>query len=492
MGSGGSRAPRGAARTRARRTARDWPARYASWLVYTDIAVIVVVLIVSRLATLPTHPTAVEWANGPTLYYTPFLAIIAVLWLIALSAFDTRDRHIVGSGPIEYARIANASLAVIGVVVAFAYFFRIDISRVLLLIVLPVGAVLLIVSRWIWRQWLRERQKESKYVFRAIVLGDPGRVAHILRAIQRTPATGFDLVGVVTEGSEERTIRGVPIVGDFSRVVGAMDAVDADTVIVAGAVDIDPVALRRVGWAVSDRDANLVVAPALTDVAGPRIHSRAVAGLPLVHVDYPRLVGYRRFIKRAFDIVFSIVAIVVTAPVMVATAIAIRVEDAGPALYRQSRIGRAGASFGMLKFRSMVVGADDQLASLLDLQGTTDRPLHKVTGDPRLTRVGRFIRRHSLDELPQLFNVLVGSMSLVGPRPQREAEVRLYDDDAQRRLLVKPGMSGLWQVSGRSLLTWEDAVRLDLYYVENWSFVQDLQILFRTVKAVLRPGDEAR
>ncbi len=145
----------------------------------------------------------------------------------------------------------------------------------------------------------------------------------------------------------------------------------------------------------------------------------------------------------------------------------------------------------MFKFRSMVANADDQLASLLDLQGTTDQPLFKVTDDPRITKVGRFLRKHSIDELPQLFNVFIGEMSLVGPRPQRAAEVALYDDDAHRRLLVKPGMSGLWQVSGRSKLSWEDAIRLDLYYVENWSFTQDVQILFRTIRAVLVPGETA-
>lgn len=147
---------------------------------------------------------------------------------------------------------------------------------------------------------------------------------------------------------------------------------------------------------------------------------------------------------------------------------------------------------GIRKFRSMVPDADDQLASLLDLQGTGGRPLHKVLDDPRITPVGRNMRRHSIDELPQLLNVLIGTMSFVGPRPQREAEVILYDDAAERRLLVKPGMSGLWQVSGRSALSWDDALRLDLYYVENWTFTQDLQILFRTVRAVLTPGDAAR
>jgi exopolysaccharide biosynthesis polyprenyl glycosylphosphotransferase len=233
------------------------------------------------------------------------------------------------------------------------------------------------------------------------------------------------------------------------------------------------------------------VAPALTDVAGPRIHSRPAAGLPLVYVEFPTLDGYKRFAKRTFDIVGATVLILLALPLLLGTVIAIKIDGPGPILYRQTRIGLGGREFGMIKFRSMVADADDQLASLLDLQGTTDQPLFKVTNDPRITRVGHFLRKHSIDELPQLFNALRGEMSLVGPRPHRLAEVALYDETAHRRLLMKPGMSGLWQVSGRSSLAWEDSLRLDLYYVENWSFTQDVQILFRTIRAVVAPGATA-
>lgn len=492
MRRGDSRVRKTARLVPARRSSRDWPAMYAGRLVYSDLLVIVTLLALFRVVVMPPRAIEVSWEEGPSFPYSWVLVVVAVLWLIALSVFDTRNRHIVGSGTIEYARIANASLALFALVTAFAFFFRIEISRLLLLVGLPVGAVLLILSRWLWRQWLRRQQKRSKYVYRAVVLGEPAKAAHVVSAIQRTPATGFDIVGVVTNARADTFIRGVPVVGGYGAAVQAMDAVDADTVIVAGADEIDPGVLRRLGWAVADRDANLVVAPELTDVAGPRIHSRTVAGLPLVHVDFPALEGYRRFVKRAFDLVGSLLMIVIASPLMLATAIAIRIEGPGPLLYRQVRIGRRGEPFGMIKFRSMTADADDQLASLLDLQGTSGSPLHKVTDDPRITRVGRVIRRHSIDELPQLFNVFAGTMSLVGPRPQREAEVLLYDDAAERRLLVKPGMSGLWQVSGRSSLSWEDAIRLDLYYVENWSFVQDLQILFRTAKAVIAPGEGAR
>jgi exopolysaccharide biosynthesis polyprenyl glycosylphosphotransferase len=211
----------------------------------------------------------------------------------------------------------------------------------------------------------------------------------------------------------------------------------------------------------------------------------------LVHVAFPALEGWRRFLKRAMDIVGSGLLVLLLSPVFLIVAMVVKATSPGPIFYRQERIGRQGLPFGMIKFRSMIQNADDQLATLLDLQGTGDKPLFKVVDDPRITPVGSFLRKYSIDELPQLLNVLFGEMSLVGPRPQRPAEVALYDDIAHRRLRVKPGMSGLWQVSGRSALSWEDALRLDLYYIENWSLAQDMIILFRTFRAVIRPEGTA-
>lgn len=475
----------------ARRSSRDWPAAYARWLVVSDILVVLLVFAVVGAIVLPSEVRTVSWPGGLEVPYFGLIVIIQLLWLLALSVFDTRARHIVGNGSLEYGRIANAGMVLFALLVSVAFFLRIEVSRALLLIVIPVGTIVLIASRWMWRQWLRGQQRRRKYVYRAVVLGEPKKAAHIITAIRRTSGTGLDIVGVVTHASEAATLAGVPIVGAYEGAIRAMDAVDADTVIIAGSDEVDPGVLRRLGWALADRDANLVVAPQLTDVAGPRIHSRPAAGLPLVYVDYPALEGYRRFVKRAFDLTASAVLLILASPLFLAVAIAIRLEGPGPILYHQLRVGRGGRQFRMLKFRSMVPGADEQLDKLLDEQNARSSPLHKVIDDPRVTRVGRFLRRHSLDEFPQLINVFVGTMSLVGPRPQREAEVALYDDAAERRLLVKPGMSGLWQVSGRSRLSWEDALRLDLYYVENWSFTQDLQILFRTIRAVLAPGDTA-
>ncbi|GAP53581.1 undecaprenyl-phosphate galactose phosphotransferase [Arthrobacter sp. Hiyo6] len=227
------------------------------------------------------------------------------------------------------------------------------------------------------------------------------------------------------------------------------------------------------------------MAPALTDVAGPRIHTQQVAGLPLIHVTTPTLEGGQRVAKRLFDIIGSGILIIFSTPLMVIVAALVKMDSRGPVLFRQERVGKEGTLFGMLKFRSMVVNAEQQLAGLAH-RNEGSGVLFKIKNDPRITRIGHLLRKYSLDEVPQLFNIFAGSMSLVGPRPPLPSEVEAYEHDVRRRLLVKPGLTGLWQVSGRSNLSWQDSVRLDLYYVENWSLAGDLVILLRTVRAVFR------
>jgi len=260
----------------------------------------------------------------------------------------------------------------------------------------------------------------------------------------------------------------------------------ADTLVITSADRLTPERVRKLSWALEPGRQHLVMAPSLTDVSGPRIHMRPVAGLPLMHVETPRFEGAQAFVKRIFDLIVSFLLIVLSSPLLIVLAIIVKTSSPGPVLYRSERIGLNGRPFRMLKFRSMRDGSDAQLAQLLAMEGKGDSPLFKLKDDPRVTPIGRILRRYSLDELPQFFNVLDGSMSLVGPRPQVAAEVALYDDVAHRRLLLKPGITGLWQVSGRSDLPWADALRLDLYYVENWSLIGDLVILWRTAKAVVQ------
>jgi exopolysaccharide biosynthesis polyprenyl glycosylphosphotransferase len=238
-------------------------------------------------------------------------------------------------------------------------------------------------------------------------------------------------------------------------------------------------------WRLEGSGVTVVVAPQLTDIAGPRIHVRPVAGLPLLHIEQPEFRGMRRVIKSGIDRAVALVALLLLSPLLLGVAACVRLTSKGPALFKQVRVGAQGSHFTMLKFRSMRSDAEAQLAALRALNENGDGLLFKMKDDPRITGVGKWLRRFSLDELPQLINVLFGQMSLVGPRPPLPSEVERYGGDVSRRLLVKPGLTGLWQISGRSELPWDEAVRLDLHYVENWSVALDFMILWKTVGAVL-------
>jgi exopolysaccharide biosynthesis polyprenyl glycosylphosphotransferase len=473
---------------------RQWQRAYATRLFITDILVIIVAVFGSQLVWFGFEVVEVATETAALRSgYTAVSIILAMIWMLMLDIFATRDHKVIGSGTLEYKRVTDATIRLFGLFAIVSFLFRIDLARGYFLTALPAGVLLLLFSRWQWRQWLRRRQAKGTYISRSLLMGERQKSAHVAATIQRTAGTGLHLAGAIIDHGrvDKRPVNGIPVIGDYSDLLEVVDELGIETVILTGADEINPTDMRRVGWELEARSVELIVAPALTDVAGPRIHSRPVAGMPLIHVSYPAFEGVKRLSKRVFDVVGSSLLILVTSPILLTVAIAVKRSSPGNIIYRQQRIGRGGASFGMLKFRSMSQDADDQLESLLDAQGKSDTPLFKVTNDPRITPVGHTLRRYSLDELPQLFNVFLGEMSLVGPRPQRAAEVALYDDAAHRRLIMKPGMSGLWQVSGRSNLSWEDSIRLDLYYVENWSLTTDITILWRTVRAVVAPGSSA-
>jgi exopolysaccharide biosynthesis polyprenyl glycosylphosphotransferase len=279
-------------------------------------------------------------------------------------------------------------------------------------------------------------------------------------------------------------VEGVPVFGYPEEAMSAVDLFDAEVVAVSADPDLGGPELRRLAWSLEEREVDLVVSPGLLGVAGPRLSIRPAAGMPLLHVERPVMSGARRAAKTSVDRCLTVMLVLVAMPVMLAIAAAIRLDSPGPVFFRQKRAGARGSEFAMVKFRTMCVDAEARLAALQRDAGND--VLFKMKDDPRITRVGKVLRRYSLDELPQLINVLRGEMSLVGPRPPLLREVEAYEPDAVRRLRVKPGLTGLWQVSGRSDLSWDESLRLDLWYVDNWSFVLDVQILIRTAKAVIR------
>jgi exopolysaccharide biosynthesis polyprenyl glycosylphosphotransferase len=305
-------------------------------------------------------------------------------------------------------------------------------------------------------------------------------------SLRRAQYVGYQIVGAcVPDGLAVEPERfPVPVLGSVAETRRLCNEYGADTVLVARGGYGTSHELRRIAWDLEGSSIELVVVPSLTDVAGPRIHMRPVAGLPLLHLEEPQAGEAGGLSKRLFDVVLAGLALVLLSPVLLVVAALVKLHDGGPVLFRQPRIGREGETFQMLKFRSMVVDAEARLAALRD-QNEFDSVLFKMKEDPRITPLGRVLRRYSIDELPQLVNVLRGEMSLVGPRPPLSSEVDRYADDVHRRLLVRPGLTGLWQVSGRSGLSWDESVRLDLYYVDNWSMTSDLVIIAKTVRAVV-------
>lgn len=469
----------------------DWRNRYARGLLLTDFLVLIWVVFGTQILWFGIGAADVairEDSRLSAFSYWSFSAVLVVVWTWSLGFLESRNHRIIGSGSEEYKRIFHASVRLFGVVAIVAFLFRIDVARGYLLVAFPAGVLVLWISRWLWRQWLRAKRTHGAFSARVLLVGRSSSVLRVGRELRRASRAGYWVVGACVPSGDREAVSelGVPVWHSVDDVFVALAETAADTVAVTGAEELSAERVREISWGLEPGRQHLVVAPAITDVGGPRISTRPVAGLPLIHVETPRFTRFGLVAKRLMDIFLTGIIIVLVSPIMLATAIAIRATSPGPVFFRQQRVGFQGNTFTMLKFRSMVVDAEARLAALTrdDSLGNNE-VLFKMKNDPRVTPVGRFIRRMSIDELPQLFNVFAGSMSLVGPRPPLPREVDMYDSHVHRRFLVKPGITGLWQVSGRSNLSWEDSVRLDLYYVENWSIVGDLVILWRTARAVL-------
>jgi len=421
-------------------------------------------------------PYPFDWA--PLL--GPGLIIVWLFMLVVLGAYRTRNY---GTGFEEFRAITVASAIAFGVACAGGFLSYYQPTRGYPLIFFALGTPMLLLVRYIDRQTLHKARKEGRLAIKVIAVGSPTAISELVDVLSRASWMGYRLVGMCVPGGHDPLETGVPVFGDIDDVRQVAIDQGADGVIVAGGSYSSAADLRRLGWALQGLDLDMLVVPSLTDIAGPRVHMRHVAGLPFVQVEEPQSDRAGGWVKRAFDLVAASAVVLMLSPLLIATALIIWLQDRGPVFYRQTRVGIRGDEFKMVKFRSMVVNAE-KLRAALDAQNEVDGVLFKMQNDPRITRFGRFIRKYSIDELPQLINVFKGEMSLVGPRPLLPADVERYEKDTHRRMLVRPGMTGLWQVSGRSDLSWAEAVRLDLYYVDNWSMVIDLVIMVKTVKAV--------
>lgn len=465
---------------------KNWRARYARRLAVIDAFVVTWAVAGAYILRFGLD----SGSQNQDFAYVATSFVLVIVWWFMLGAWSSRESRILGAGADEYKRVAAASLWLFGFIAIVSYVFRIDTARGYVGVALPVGLLGLLISRWLLRQHLTLDRNRGRSMSTLLLLGGPSAIAHLASSLERSKHAGYVPVAAYAPNNfsdfQADSIAGLPLLGsspDASAILSAIDSSKADAVAVSAGVQLHPQTLRHLGWELAARNVGLIMAPALTDIAGPRIHTQQVAGLPLIHVTTPTLEGGQRVAKRLFDVTVSGLLIVCTAPLMLFLAILVRMDSRGPILFRQERVGIEGVPFRMLKFRSMIEDAESRLAELTNFNEGSGL-LFKMKSDPRVTRLGRILRRYSLDELPQLYNVFAGSMSLVGPRPPLPREVQSYEYEVRRRLLVKPGLTGLWQVSGRSNLSWQDSVRLDLYYVENWSLAGDLIILLRTVRAV--------
>jgi exopolysaccharide biosynthesis polyprenyl glycosylphosphotransferase len=430
----------------------------------------------------------VRFGDEVTAYNRGYLVLsllLPVVLLLVLAFSRAYERRFLFVGSEEYQRVFRGGVFLIAGAAVSSYALDLDLARAYVLAALPTAVIGSVVLRFALRKRLhRSRIRHGRGLRRVIVVGHELAVVGIARQLNRERYHGLEVVGACLPPHHDGNV-GLPVYGTFDDVADAVEAAAADTVLVLSCPELDGVVLRRLAWRLERDEVDLIVASALIDVAGARTTIRPVDGLPMLHVEHPRLHGGARVVKDIVDRLGALLLAVVLAPVLLGVALCVRLTSRGPVLFRQVRVGRDGREFRIFKFRSMYVDAEARLADLRHLN-EHDGVLFKIRDDPRVTPIGRWLRRLSLDELPQLLNVVSGQMSLVGPRPPLPVEVAAYADDVRRRLAVKPGMTGLWQVSGRSDLSWEEAVRLDLRYVENWSLSLDLVILLRTLTAVVR------
>jgi exopolysaccharide biosynthesis polyprenyl glycosylphosphotransferase len=435
--------------------------------------------------------------GGPAYLPHAYLGLtcgLPVVWWMSVLLAGGYDTRFIGLGSDEFRRILSAAVNLAAGLAVFSYAAKLDLARGYIAIALPSATVMDLTARYLLRKHLHRRRLRGWCVRRVVAVGHAAAVSRLITVLRRDTNHGLAVVaaclvdapeGAGPDGEAGASAADVPVAGGLCGVAAAVGRFGADTVAVLACPEMDGSRLRELAWELEKTGTDLFVAPALLDVAGPRTTIRPVAGLPLLHVDHPELAGAKQAVKSVFDKTCAALALLLTAPLFAVIAISIRLADRGPVFFRQTRIGKDGRGFTLYKFRTMVPGAE-QRKSQLAAHSEADGVLFKIRRDPRVTRPGAWLRRWSLDELPQLINVLVGDMSLVGPRPALPEEVASYGGHMRRRLVVKPGMTGLWQVSGRSSLPWEEAERLDLRYVENWSLALDLQILWKTGSAVIR------
>ncbi|MFC9428067.1 sugar transferase [Streptomyces sp. NPDC056987] len=463
------------------RPASDWEQRYRRTVIAGDT--VATAFVVAAIGNFFGARDAANWHEkwGILAFGTELLV------LGALAVGRSWAPAVLGQGAEEFRRLGRSLFAATVLLALGGIALTSRNIKLWIFVAIPAIALVTMTVRYLLRLWLHRQRKEGRCLRPVLAAGSPDTVRDLISRTRKFPHLGWRVDAVCTTdgfGPDAGQLDGVPVVGRPADVAGHVRRDGYRVVAITPDPHWSPDRLQRLAWNLEGSDAEMVVAPVLMEVAGPRLHIDAVLGIPLLRVSMPAFTGGRRAVKEVVDRLGAAVLLVVFAPLMAFVGLLVVADSRGGAFYRQRRVGKDGREFTMFKFRTMVAGADRARDGLADRNEGAGL-LFKLRRDPRVTRVGAVLRRYSVDELPQLFNVLTGSMSLVGPRPPLPEESAAYGPDIRRRLLVKPGLTGLWQISGRSDLSWEEAVRLDLRYVEDWSLALDTVILWKTLRAVV-------
>ncbi|MET7455291.1 sugar transferase [Streptomyces sp. NPDC005574] len=460
---------------------RSPQARRRRWEQNYRIVLLVADSLTATAAAFVIHAAYGRWAVA---------LVLPPTWIAVMVAHRSYDRSALGLGTEEYRRVLRGAIALPALAAAAHWLVTHDLGLLhdMTMAAVPATAIALPVRyalrRRLHRRWARGRDSSA-----TLLVGPSLGIVELAAVLRRGGAHELRVAGVcLSDPQNAAAIRrlGLPVFGGVDNMNDVIRAMGVSAVVALPAPEFDASVLRRMSWTAAAQGVDFMLAPVLADVSASRLTVRPTNGVPLVRVEAPNLSRISRLPKELLDRSLAALLLTLLAPFLLLIALVVRLDSSGPALFRQQRVGRYGDHFTMLKFRTMREDSEVLKAELKHLNENSDGLLFKVKKDPRITRVGSVLRRSSLDELPQLINVLGGHMSLVGPRPPLPEEVEAYTPEVNRRMLVKPGLTGLWQVSGRSDLPWDEAVRLDLGYVDNWSTSLDVSILLRTASAVVR------
>jgi exopolysaccharide biosynthesis polyprenyl glycosylphosphotransferase len=459
----------------------EWEPKYRRSVVLSDVVATVVAVGVTGL--LFGTRGADSWHQlWVVLGVTTVALVLCSLWMNR-----AWSQNVLGQGADEFGRLGRGLFAAAVVLALGGLAVDSTNIRLWVFVAIPAVAVFSFPQRYLLRRLLHKSRRDGKCLLPVLVAGSTDTARDLIVRTKLAPHLGWRVEAVCTfdgRGDTDDELEGVPVVGRLRDLAEHVRRGGYRVVAVASDPYWTPRRLQELAWNLEGSEAEMVVAPVLMEVAGPRLHVSGVLGMPLLRVSAPVFSGARRVVKEIVDRVGSGFMLTLFSPLILLISLLILIDSRGSVFYRQKRVGKDGRAFTMVKFRTMVRDADKMRTGLAAANEGFGL-LFKMRKDPRVTRIGAVLRRYSLDELPQLFNVLRGAMSLVGPRPPLPEETKRYAPDVRRRLLVKPGMTGLWQVSGRSDLPWEESVRLDLRYVEDWSLTLDAVILWKTVRAVV-------